>query len=184
MGTGICFEEQERSEAVMEVARRMMAAARTAPKGCGIDNLAIATVPKAEIETVAAQMEALVAAEIASPFFLRDADNIRQAEAIVLIGTKIAPLGLKFCGLCGFANCGAKAEHPDHPCAFNTGDLGIAVGSAVSVATDARMDNRIMYTVGMAVRELKWLGEETKIIYGIPLSCTGKNPFFDRKPKS
>lgn len=183
MGIAIRLEEQERHEAVMEVARRMMAAARTAPKGCGIDNLAIATLQSPEIEQLAAKMEALVAAGIASPVFMRDADNIRQAEAIVLIGTKIAPIGLKYCGLCGFANCGAKAEHPDHPCAFNTGDLGIAVGSAVSVAMDARIDNRIMYTAGMAVRELGWLGEEYKIIYGIPLSCTGKNPFFDRKPK-
>lgn len=181
MGITIYFEEQERHTAVMEAARRMMAAARTAPKGCGIDNLAIATLQNPEIEQLAAKMEEMVEAGIAPKFFLRDAENIRQAEAVVLLGTKIAPIGLKYCGLCGFGNCGAKAQHPESPCAFNTGDLGIAVGSAVSVAMEARLDNRVMYTLGMAVRELKWLGEEYKIIYGIPLSCTGKNPFFDRK---
>jgi uncharacterized ferredoxin-like protein len=33
----------------------------------------------------------------------------------------------------------------------------------------------------MAVKELGLLGEDVKIIYGIPLSSSSKNPFFDRK---
>jgi uncharacterized ferredoxin-like protein len=69
------------------------------------------------------------------------------------------------------------------PRAFNTGDLGIALGSAVSVALEHRVDNRVMYTVGMAVRNLKLLGKDIKICYGVPLSATEKNIFFDRKPK-
>ncbi len=55
------------------------------------------------------------------------------------------------------------------------------MGSAVSIAMDNRIDNRIMYTIGIAVKELELMGKETKIIYGIPLSATSKNPFFDRK---
>jgi uncharacterized ferredoxin-like protein len=100
---------------------------------------------------------------------------------LLLIGTKIKPMGLSHCGMCGFENCDEKDRHPDHPCAFNTGDLGIAIGSAVSVAADARVDNRVMFSVGKAVKEMKLLGEDVKIIYGIPLSAGGKNPFFDRK---
>jgi uncharacterized ferredoxin-like protein len=46
---------------------------------------------------------------------------------------------------------------------------------------EARVDNRIMYSAGMAARDLKLLGDDIQIIYCIPLSCTGKNPFFDRK---
>ena len=67
------------------------------------------------------------------------------------------------------------------PCTFNTGDLGIAIGSAVSVAMDHRVDNRIMYTVGQAAMELRLLGDDVPVIYGIPLSISSKNPFFDRK---
>ncbi len=48
---------------------------------------------------------------------------------------------------------------------------------------DARVDNRIMYTVGQAVLEMGLLGEEVKIAYGIPLSVSAKNPFFDREKK-
>jgi uncharacterized ferredoxin-like protein len=177
----IIFETQERNNAVLAVARQMMVAARTAPKACGIDNIEIATLDKPTLELLANKMLELVETGAASESFGRDAANLLAAEAVVLIGTKINPMGLKYCGLCGFANCGEKSKHPNCPCIFNTGDLGIAVGSAVSVAMEARVDNRIMYTVGMAARELKLLGEDVKIIYGIPLSCTGKNPFFDRK---
>jgi uncharacterized ferredoxin-like protein len=38
-----------------------------------------------------------------------------------------------------------------------------------------------MYSAGKAAIELGLLGTEVKVAYGIPLSATGKNPFFDRK---
>jgi uncharacterized ferredoxin-like protein len=46
---------------------------------------------------------------------------------------------------------------------------------------EARVDNRVMFSIGMAARELGLLGPEVRIIYGIPLSVQSKNPFFDRK---
>ncbi|MGI6432731.1 MAG: DUF2148 domain-containing protein [Sphaerochaetaceae bacterium] len=83
-----------------------------------------------------------------------------------------------------FANCKEREEQgPLHPCAFNTGDLGIAIGSAVSIAADYRIDNRVMFSVGMAARELGIFAKEVVIVYGIPLSISGKNIFVDRKPK-
>ena len=66
-------------------------------------------------------------------------------------------------------------------CAYNTGDLGIAIGSAVSIAMDHRVDNRIMYSAGKAAVDMKLLGEEVKVAFGVPLSVSAKNPFFDRK---
>lgn len=179
----LLFEENVRKEALFNVAEKMMTAARTAPKGHGADNLIIAVAERDQIEIIAAKMKDMVNQGTVADFFNRDADNILLSDVLVLIGTKIKPIGLKYCGLCGYSGCHEKNEHPNHPCAFNTGDLGIAIGSAVSIAMDARVDNRIMYTVGIAVKELNMLGDEAKIIYGIPLSSTGKNPFFDRKTK-
>jgi uncharacterized ferredoxin-like protein len=115
------------------------------------------------------------------PIFLRDAENILSAQAMILIGTKISPMNLKHCGMCGFGTCENKLKHPDVPCVYNSGDLGIAIGSAVSIAADDRVDNRIMYTVGQAAIDMRLLGEDVKIAYGIPLSAASKNPFFDRK---
>jgi uncharacterized ferredoxin-like protein len=39
-----------------------------------------------------------------------------------------------------------------------------------------------MYTIGMVVRKLKLLGDDIGICFGVPLSASGKNVFFDRKP--
>ena len=119
--------------------------------------------------------------ENAQASFLRDGENILKADGMFIIGTKIQSLGLRSCNLCGFKNCEEKDQHPTFPCIFNTGDLGIAMGSAVSIAMDARVDNRIMYSVGQAVVEMKLLGDDVKIAFGIPLSVSAKNPFFDRK---
>ena len=175
----IIFEEQAREESVMDTAKRMMTAARTAPKARGIDNLVIAVIGKEEIARLSAETERLAKEESAPEFFLRDAANIMNADAIVLIGTKIAACGVPFCGLCGFGDCAGKGKHPDAPCAFNTGDLGIAIGSAASIAADERVDNRVMFSIGVSAVRLGLL-PEAKIVYGIPLAAKKKNPFFDR----
>ena len=142
--------------------------------------MVISVIGKETIEKIAAKMKELVEKEDWPNSFKRDAGNILNASYMVLLGTKIEPLHLKICGMCGYINCDEKDEHPDVPCVFNTGDLGIAIGSAVSIAMDNRIDNRIMYTVGQAVKRMGLWPEEVKIIYGIPLSVSSKNVFFDR----
>ncbi len=175
----IIYEEELKKETIREVAKQMMIAARTAPKGRGIDNLSIALLEPEAIEKIAKCMEE-IDAEMDFPAFSRDAKNLRKADACIVLGTKIKSVGLKKCGMCGYKNCAEKEKHPNHPCVFNTTDLGIALGSAVSVAMDHRVDNRIFYTAGQAVLDLKLLGEEVKIAYAIPLSASSKNIFFDR----
>ena len=177
---GFMSEENIRKESLTAVAGRMLTAARTAPKGRGVDNLTAGYIFREDIEKVAAEMKALVEKGEAPGFFKRDADCILKSDIVVLMGTGISPLGIN-CGLCGFKTCSEKDEHPGIPCSFNTGDLGIAIGSAVSVAMDARADNRIMYSVGTVAVNMGLMGPDVKIAYGIPLSASGKNPFFDRK---
>lgn len=173
-------EDKVIQEAILGVAKKMVIAARTAPKARGIDTLEIKVVTDESIRKLADKMKE-IGAKFEQAFFIRDANNLDHASAIVLFGTRIQTIGLKKCGLCGFKNCEEKNEHPEIPCAFNTGDLGIAIGSAVSLAADNRVDNRIMYTIGQAAFELGIFGKDVKIIYGIPLSASSKNPFFDRK---
>jgi len=176
----IITEQMARRLSVNQVAEQMMTAARTAPKAKGKDNLEIIMVTEDDLQSLSQKMKEIAVRENVA-FFNRDAENILNAEAVVFIGTKIQSMGLSFCGLCGFKNCAEKNQHPNHPCVFNTNDLGIAVGSAVSIAMDNRVDNRVMYTVGMAALELNYFSQEVKIAFGIPLSATSKNPFFDRK---
>lgn len=166
--------------AALRVAEMMCVAARTAPKACGIDNLVTGIVSEeAEKVALAAEMRAL-GEQLGAPFFLRDADNLMAADACVILGTKLARLHIPGCNLCGFAGCDAN-EEAGARCAYNVGDLGIALGSAASVAADHRVDCRIMYTVGLASVRLGLLGEGVEIAHGLPLSIKGKNIFFDRK---
>jgi uncharacterized ferredoxin-like protein len=167
------------AETVREVGRKMLVAAQTAPKARGQDNLFLALIEDDEITRLADAMDKIGTAENL-PGFIRDAKCLRGCSALVLIGTKIKTIGLKKCGLCGFTNCAEKEKNPETPCVFNTGDLGIAIGSAVSVAMDNRIDNRIMYSVGIAACQSGILPAPVKVAYGIPLSATAKSPFFDR----
>lgn len=174
-------ENDIRLKALIEVAEKMMIAARTAPKGKGVDNLQMMILTGNDLALLAKKMNEIGQQE-QNEIFLRDANNVLSgAEVVVLLGSRIQALGLKYCGLCGFADCNEKNQHPDVPCVFNTTDLGIALGSAVSVAMDHRVDNRIMYTIGMAARKMELLDKDVKIVFGVPLSAGSKNPFFDRK---
>ncbi len=172
-------EEDVRLEEVLSVAKKMAIAARTAPKAKGVDNLEIAILTGPELVSLANHMTNMV--KKGSPkFFLRDAGNVLASQALFVIGTKIKSFGIPTCGWCGLENCAEKVKSPDTPCVFNTTDLGIAVGSAASIAMDNRVDNRIMYSVGKAVVDMGILGPDIKLAYGIPLSVSGKSPFFDR----
>ncbi len=66
-------------------------------------------------------------------------------------------------------------------CIYTTCDLGIAIGSAVAIAGQHFIDNRIMFSFGKAAIEGNFVPKDIKIGFGIPLSITGKNIFFDRK---
>lgn len=176
-------EEELREESVLTTARAMLSAARTAPKGRGIDHLYLSLIKKNDIPALSEGMLEYCRKVNAPDFFFRDAENILSADCIIIIGTEFASLGIAPCGLCGFAHCEERQDYPDHPCSFNTGDLGIAIGSAVSIAADHRIDNRILFTVGKYMTAEGLLPEKVRIAYAIPLSCKGKNPFFDRKPR-
>lgn len=164
--------------AVLAAAQAMVAAARTAPKGRGRDLLHAMILTGAEQEAVAVTMAAIGAGVEKSPF-TRDAVSLRKAQALVLLGTEHTVMGLKKCGFCGFGDC-AGCRAAQGMCAFVPGDLGIAVGSAVSLAADRRMDNRIMYTAGYAALQMQLFAKDVILAYGIPLAVGGKNPFFDR----
>lgn len=166
------------TRAILETAHKMCAAARTAPKARGVDLIHTCVITGDDIVRVADEMERL-GKEHDVAIFLRDSENVRVSEAVVAIGTLYSQRGMKFCQYCGFANC-AETAKAGAICAYDTVDLGIAIGSALSVAADSRIDNRVMYTAGKAILSLGLMDPEVKIAFGTPLSATGKSPYFDR----
>ena len=167
-----------RHEHVLNVARQMMTAARTAPKGKGVDIIEIAMISDDSLKVLSDKMIAMVE-EHGMKFFLRDAENILQAECVIIIGTREQAQGLN-CGHCGYPTCAGRPEGV--PCAINSVDVGIAIGSACATASDLSVDTRVMFSAGLAAQRLGWL-PGCKSVYAIPASASSKNPFFDRKPK-
>ncbi|MCK4518727.1 MAG: ferredoxin domain-containing protein [Candidatus Omnitrophica bacterium] len=99
---------------------------------------------------------------------------------LILIGCKSNPAGITYCGFRGHNNC-RELSKTKGICAFNSIDLGIAAGSAVSIACLHHADNRIMYSIGKAaIKKGLFKDKSIKQALGIPLSASGKNPFFDR----
>jgi uncharacterized ferredoxin-like protein len=167
-------------ETIIDTAKKIALAIRTAPKGRGRNTLETKIALKDDIEVLSQKMEE-IGASSNQQFFMRDAGNLRKSAAVILVATEIEPLGLKNCGLCGKSTCDNKRQFPEVPCAFNTIDLGIALGSAVGLAADNRIDNRIMFSAGMAAKEVGIFDAKYKVILAISLSAHSKNIYFDRQ---
>ena len=180
-------------EAIRNVAMLMAASARTAPKTSGVDTTQTMVIDGDDLELVAKSMEeeAATKTEPLASSFRRDAHCVRNSECVVLIGVTgiLKKPDRPFdCGACGFKTCkalmGAREKRSsgtdfDGPmCVFDAIDLGVALGSAVKIAADHNIDNRMMYTLGASITRQQWI--EADIVIGIPLSTTGKNPYFDR----
>ena len=136
--------------ALMNAAEAMCMAAITAPKACGKDSVACAILTGEEIAALAKEMRRIEdETEGCRPIFYRDAAQVEQCPAVVLIGSVNQARG-----------------------------VGVAVGSAVGVAADRRVDNRVFYTAGIAAMNLKLLGEKVGTILAIPISATNRNIFF------
>lgn len=171
-------------KAVNDVASLMLISAKTAPKTRGKDDVLFKIASEKEKEEIAKKMREL--AEERGKNWERDANSIDAAQSLIILGVRgRKPVGLD-CGACGMTCEELKktlfedARDFKGPfCAFKILDLGIALGSAVKTAQIHNVDNRIIYKVGAAAKQLKIL-EEADIIIGIPLAVASKSPFFDR----
>ncbi len=153
----ILTSEDSECDALLNVAKLMVVAARTAPKAMGDDKIKATVITGKEKDELANTMEQMGKT--------RDSKNVRDAGAVVLIGVCFGnPIK-------DWINYQAKLI-----------DLGIAIGSAVKVASDLNVDNRIMRSVGLAATKMGLL--EADEIQGIPLCVKGKNIFFDRKTQN
>ena len=170
--------EKLQLRAIETVASLMIAAAKTAPKGCGRDSMETLIIDGADKDALAAEMRR-IGTETKQAFYLRDADNVDLSACVVFFGALETYRGLPYCNFCGAGDCAGAFKSGTH-CAFAVGDLGIAMGSAVSIAANHRIDNRIMFSAGKAALSLGLFSEKVFLGYGVPLSVSEKSPYFDR----
>ena len=157
----------ELDDAVNQVAKLMAVSAITAPKARGVNNIVIKILSKRDVlELLAEKMEEL--SQIYGDFFARDANNVRNSDAIVLLGCKVTKMGVKK----------PMKWSLDADTVLSLINLGIALGSAVKTAALLNVDNRIMMSIGVAAQEMGLI--EADYAFGIPLSVRPKNIYFDR----
>lgn len=170
-------------DAIRLVADLMCVAARTAPKAGGKDFIVTGVV---EGDTLLELANGMV--EYGKSYgkinYDRDGRNVAASSACVLIGLKDAEVCGLNCGACGHDKCMDLPELHDGSefggpaCLWRGVDMGIAVGSAVKVASIHNIDNRIMYRVGVLAKKMGLI--DADIVIGIPLAAGGKNIYFDR----
>ena len=86
------YNERDLREAqALDIAQKMLVAARTAPKGKGIDVLECAVVNGDEKEALAVAMET-IGKERGHAFFLRDSGCVRTCQCVVLCRLACASL--------------------------------------------------------------------------------------------
>lgn len=187
------FQSEEIERGAIKVAAGMMAvSARTAPKAAGIDRIQTLILDGDDLQLLASAMEEKFKSK-AVPLqgFPNNAGQVRQSSVVILIGATGEPKRMSppvNCGACGCKTCeefvkSGRREGEDFKgplCIWQTMDLGVALGSAVKMASELNVDNRIMYTVGAAARKLKLM--DADLIIGISLVSMGKNPYTFYQP--
>jgi uncharacterized ferredoxin-like protein len=167
--------------AMQTVAELMEIAARTAPKTKGEDFIVVEILTGDTLRRLGKGMVAY-GARTGKANFDRDGKNVLASEAVFLLGIKDASVGDLNCAACGEATCVKpntyEGEFVGPQCALRMLDMGIALGSAVKTAGLLNVDNRIMYRAGVVARELGLI--DADVAMGVPLSATGKSPYFDR----
>ena len=121
------------------VANLMAASARTAPKAGGKDFLEIVVITeKEDLHRIAEAMKGYAPKSSNEPFWLRDASNIENSDALVLVGLKEFNVAGYDCGACGHSSCADFKEHREiletemgyrgPQCALRMMDIGVGPG--------------------------------------------------------
>ncbi|MGE5893126.1 MAG: ferredoxin domain-containing protein [bacterium] len=176
---------------VAEMAVKLMAAsARTAPKAGGKDFLEITAITQEEdLKKIAQAMKEYAPKSTNEAYWLRDASNIENSQALLLVGLGKPVTAGYDCGGCGYRTCGEFTKHRQIKdkemgytgphCMMRMIDIGVALSSAAKTASLLNVDNRVQQRVGAAARALGFIKGE--VVLGIPVSITGKSIYFDRQ---
>ena len=176
---------------VAEMAVKLMAAsARTAPKAGGKDFLEIVAITKEEdLKKIADVMKEYASKSTNEAYWLRDASNIENSQALLLVGLSKPVTAGYDCGACGYHTCGEFSKnrqlkekemgYSGPHCVMRMIDIGVALSSAAKTAGMLNVDNRVQQRVGAAARAIGLI--KGKVVLGIPVSITGKSIDYDRQ---
>lgn len=176
---------------VTEMAVKLMAAsARTAPKAGGKDFIEIVVITSEEdLKRIAESMKEYAPKSTNEAYWLRDASNIENSQALLLIGLSKPVTAGYDCGGCGYPTCAEFSKnrqlheknmgYTGPHCIMRMMDIGVALSSAAKTAGLLNIDNRVQQRVGAAAKAIGLIKAE--VVMGIPVSISGKSIYFDRQ---
>ena len=169
------IQEETARQQVQALMNRML----TAPKARGMDDVRIVYVDGDDKAALSAYLRRH-GEEKRKPGLVRNAANVDKAVAVVVLGARPMFMDLD-CEMCGAPSCD-EARAGNLNCVYPVADLGIAVGSGVGMAAEQGLDNRVMYSIGLAALRTGLFGDPSiRCALGIPFSVSSKNVFFDRR---
>ncbi|MFO0751728.1 MAG: DUF2148 domain-containing protein [Thermodesulfovibrionales bacterium] len=191
--TGITttLKKRDAMKDVADMAIKLMAAsARTAPKAGGKDFLEIVILTaEDDLKKIAEAMKAYAPRSTNEAYWLRDASNVENSQALLLAGLAQPVTAGYDCGGCGHPTCAEFSKnrrmqekemgYTGPHCAMRMMDIGVALSSAAKTAGMLNVDNRVQQRVGAAARALGYI--QAEVVMGIPVSISGKSIYFDRQ---
>lgn len=165
-------------EALKQAGISMLARAKTAPKAKGVDDLEYILLEKEDFPKLIEEMRSQ-AIDHDIPFFIRDANNLESSDMLLLIGCIDEPRNVPNCGFCGYVDCSENRRNKGR-CVYPSIDLGIALGSALSLGQSLGIDSRVMMSLGKAAMNLDIFEKDVVTVIALPLSISKKSIYFDR----
>jgi uncharacterized ferredoxin-like protein len=141
----------------------------------GLGDLEVAVVSGRQKEELAKYMYQL-AEELRDPSCKADAQEVRRAEAVLLLGLRDGGdvVGMN-CGACGFRSCEDMLQgrvagllFPGPTCVLRALDLGVAVGLLAESERVLARDKKAMVRVGVAAKRMGLV--KSDVVLGIPLA--------------
>ncbi len=185
--------ETDRSEAVRIAARLLLASATTAPRVGGVGECTIHIIDdECDIEDLCQKVESAAADNKNWEFFKRDAEMLRDADAVLLVTSlrsKTDPADIN-CNMCGKLTCEYLREAEELPaepniaypgplCIFRANNIAYAVDGMISLARNLGIDYGLFWSAGTAAIRLGLLPKNTGFALAVGISVTEKSPFRD-----
>jgi len=144
-------------------------------KRLGLGDLEVVVMSGRQKEELAKYMYQL-AEELRDPSCKADAQEVRRAEAVLLLGLRDGGdvVGMN-CGACGFRSCEDMLQgrvagllFPGPTCVLRALDLGVAVGLLAESKLVLTRDKKAMVRVGVAAKRMGLV--KSDVVLGIPLA--------------
>ncbi len=185
--------ETDRFEAVKIAARLLLASATTAPRVGGVGECTVHIVDdECAIEDLCQKVEAMAKDNKSWQFFKRDAEMLRDADAVLLVTSlrsKTDPADIN-CNMCGKLTCEYLREAEELPsetsiaypgplCIFRANNIAYAIDGMISLARNLGIDYGLFWSAGVAAIRLGLLPKNTGFALAVGISVTEKSPFRD-----